>query len=305
MQPPRRSGSDPPAPAGRILSPGTTRDQLLRLGHRPDIQLGQNFLVDGNIVRKSVRMAEVTEGENVVEVGPGLGTLTSALLEAGAIVHAIEFDRRLYQFLNDTLVAAFPGRLHLTEGDAVRFPLAGLAPREDRGFKVVANLPYAISTPWMAAVLAGPLPSRMVLMLQAETAARMTAPHGSKSFSPTSILLQSAYRPAGTHRVARGCFHPRPEVDSTLIRLDLRPDPVRLHPESIEKIRGFFRNRRKQIGSLLKAVNGGLAESFLATLGEAGLTARTRPEAIPLEIWQRFDQLIRDGRSRGGPDAPG
>ena len=284
---------DDASPGGRVLSPSATRRELTRLGHLPDIRLGQNFLVDGNIVRKSVQLAGIEAGDIVVEVGPGLGTLTAALLEAGAIVHAVEFDRRLYQFINDSLVPSSGGRLHLKEGDAVRLPLAGYPANADGGFKIVANLPYAISTPWMAAVLEGPLPSRMVLMLQAETATRMTAPHGSKSFSATSIVLQSAYLPTGTHKVSRACFHPRPDVDSTLIRLDLRPQPVRLHPASIELIRGFFRKRRKQIGSLLKTVDPELAESFLAMLAEAGLSAQTRPEAIPLPVWHQFDQLVR------------
>ncbi|MEZ5276134.1 MAG: 16S rRNA (adenine(1518)-N(6)/adenine(1519)-N(6))-dimethyltransferase RsmA [Opitutaceae bacterium] len=288
-------GPEDAVPEGRVLSPSATRRELTRLGHLPDIRLGQNFLVDGNIVRKSVRLAGIEAGDDVIEVGPGLGTLTAALLGAGAIVHAVEFDRRLYQFLNESLVPSSGGRLHLMEGDAVRFPLAGYPADADGGFKIVANLPYAISTPWMAAVLAGPLPSRMVLMLQAETAARMTAPHGSKSFSATSIVLQSAYLPTGTHKVSRACFHPRPDVDSTLIRLDLRPEPVRLFPASTDLIRGFFRNRRKQIGSLLKTVDPELADSFLVVLDEAGLTAQTRPEAIPLPVWHRFDRLVRTG----------
>jgi 16S rRNA (adenine1518-N6/adenine1519-N6)-dimethyltransferase len=228
----------------------------------------------------------------VVEVGPGLGTLTSALLEAGAIVHAVEFDRDLYQSLHDNLVPAFPDRLFLMQGDAVKAPLAGLPQSPDGTFKIVANLPYAISTPWLMAVLDGPLPSRMVLMLQAETAARITSPHGSKNFSATSVILQSAFRPAGTHRVSPGCFHPRPEVDSTLIRLDLLSRPVRIGPVSKDLIRSIFQKRRKQIGSIIKALRPDLLESFLDLLAANGLSAQTRPEAIPLALWQRLDELV-------------
>lgn len=283
-------------PSGGILSPGTTRRELERIDHRPVTRLGQNFLVDGNIVRKSVQMAEIEPGERVVEIGPGLGTLTSALLEAGAEVHAIEFDRNLARHLSDSVLPEFPG-LHLVQGDAVKQPLGGLPEPASAPFKVVANLPYAISTPWLSALLDGPLPSRIVLMLQAETAARIAAGHGSKDFGAISVVLQSAYQPAGRHKVSRHCFHPRPDVDSALIRLDLRPDPVRLHAESRNLIRQFFQRRRKQIGSLVKGIPDELSIPFLARLEAAGLSHQTRPEAIPLEIWQAFDQMVRDAES--------
>ena len=279
--------------SGRILTPGTTRQELERINHRPVTKLGQNFLVDGNIVRKSLQMAEIGPDDRVVEIGPGLGTLTHALLETGATVQAIEFDRIHHQHLEASISPELASRLTLKQGDAVREPLAGLPDPEALPFKIVANLPYAISTPWLSGILEGPLPSRMVLMLQAETAARLTATHGSKDFGAISIVLQSAYRPAGKHRVSRNCFHPRPEVASALIRLDLRSDPIRLHLASKTLIRQFFRNRRKQIGSLLKAVPTALSTPFLARLETAGLSTQTRPEAIPLELWQDFDRLVR------------
>src|SRR3954466_12623252 len=137
------------------LSPSTTRELLARLNHQPKRFLGQNFLVDGNIVRKSLELAGVQAGDTVVEVGPGLGTLTSALLAAGAEVWAVEKDRQLHAHLLETLVPNQP-RLHLLEGDAMEHPLADLPVDRTPAFKIVANLPYAISTPWMDAVLGGP-----------------------------------------------------------------------------------------------------------------------------------------------------
>src|SRR5688500_1492778 len=151
------------------LSPSATRELLAQLGHSPKRFLGQNFLIDGNIVRKSIELAGVAHDDVVVEVGPGLGTLTSALLEAGARVWAVEKDRTLHAHLEAELAPRFPERFHLLEGDAVAHPLASLPldlARAERGFKIVANLPYAIATPWIDEVLAGPLPARMVLMLQ-------------------------------------------------------------------------------------------------------------------------------------------
>src|SRR2546430_2639366 len=124
------------------LSPSETRDLLAQLNHQPKRFLGQNFLIDGNIVRKSLELAAGQSGDAVVEVGPGLGTLTDALLATGAEVWAVEKDRTLHAHLTETLAKNQP-RLHLLEGDAMEHPLAGFP--GSRSFKIVANLPYAIS----------------------------------------------------------------------------------------------------------------------------------------------------------------
>jgi 16S rRNA (adenine1518-N6/adenine1519-N6)-dimethyltransferase len=288
------------------LSPSATRELLEKLGHQPKRFLGQNFLVDGNIVRKSLELAEVKAGDTVVEIGPGLGTLTSALLEAGAEVWAVEKDRGLHAHLEETLVGQHP-RLHLLEGDAVEHPLAGLsslwagcphpASSVSRGegtaptlkpYKVVANLPYAISTPWMDAVLSGPLPERMVLMLQQEAAQRYVADPGSKQFGAISIFVQSVFVSDQGHKVAAACFFPKPDIESYLLNLARRPVPFVFAPEVKQLIRACFQQRRKQIGSLLrgKLPDGGAA--WLAGLPAAGLDHRARPEDIPVQLWQQL-----------------
>ncbi len=122
------------------LTPSGTRDLLARLGHQPKRFLGQNFLVDGNIVRKSVELAAAAPGDTVVEVGPGLGTLTSALLEAGAEVWAVEKDRQLHAHLTETLVPAHL-RLHLLEGDAMDVLLTDQPPGLRVAFRVFPNIP--------------------------------------------------------------------------------------------------------------------------------------------------------------------
>lgn len=276
--------SDPlPSP----LSPSGTRDALARLGHQPKRFLGQNFLVDGNIVRKSLELAAIAPGDRVVEVGPGLGTLTAALLSAGAEVWAVERDATLHGHLQATLVPAAAGRFHLMEGDAVEQPIAGLPTGlAEAGFKVVANLPYAISTPWMDAVLSGPLPQRMVLMLQFEAAQRYAAEPGTKLFGAISIFLQSAYDLAPGHKVAAACFHPRPDVESYLLHLVRKPAPHVFPAASKALVRTCFQQRRKQIGALLrdKLPDGG--QAWIAQLSAAGLDARARPEDIPTLLWQ-------------------
>jgi len=128
------------------LSPNETRDLLARLSHMPKKWLGQNFLIDGNIVRKSLELGEVKAGDTVLEVGPGLGTLTRTLLCAGTDLYAIEADRTMHFHLTESLLPRFPKTFHLKEGDAVDFPRAGLVDPTDGSFKVIANLPYAIWT---------------------------------------------------------------------------------------------------------------------------------------------------------------
>lgn len=275
------------------LSPTATRDLLARLGHQPKRFLGQNFLVDGNIVRKSLELAEVEAGDAVVEIGPGLGTLTSALLAAGAEVWAVEKDRSLHAHLHESLARQFP-TLHLREGDAVEHPLAGLdpvgagTPPAARPFKIVANLPYAISTPWMDAVLGGPLPERLVLMLQQEAAQRYVAGPGSKQFGAISIFVQSAFAPDRGHKVAAGCFYPKPDIESCLLNLARRPQPFIFAPGIKQLIRACFQQRRKQIGALLRGKLPDLGAAWLALLPAAGLDARARPEDIPVALWQQL-----------------
>lgn len=273
------------------LSPSDTRDLLARLGHSPKRFLGQNFLVDGNIVRKSLALAEVQAGDRVVEVGPGLGTLTTALLEAGAEVWAVEKDRALHAHLAETLGARFRGRFHLLEGDAVEHPLAGLDATGD--FKIVANLPYAIATPWLDAVLSGPLPGRMVLMLQQEAAQRYVAQPGSKSFGAISIFLQSAYAIAPGHKVAAACFHPRPEVESHLLHVVRRPEPFLFSAPVRELIRACFQQRRKQLGALLRSRRPELAPDVRGLLARHGLTEKARPEETPIRCWQELAQVVQ------------
>lgn len=269
------------------LTPKSTRELLARLGHEPKRFLGQNFLVDGNIVRKSLELGGITAGDTVVEIGPGLGTLTGALLDAGAEVWAVEKDRNLHAHLTETL-ARDHLRFHLLEGDAVEHPLAGLPPAHTARFKIVANLPYAIATPWLDGVLSGSLPERMVLMLQQEAAQRYVAQPGSKTFGAISIFLQAAYDVAPGHKVDGSCFFPQPDIESYLLHLTRQPEPFIFPAAAKAVIRACFQQRRKQIGGLLrgKLSDGGAA--WLARLQAAGLGPHTRPEQIPVALWRQL-----------------
>lgn len=273
------------------LSPSSTRAQLEQLGHRPNRQLGQNFLIDGNIVRKSLELAGVGPGTRVVEIGPGLGTLTGELLAAGAEVWAVEFDPRLYAHLTADLLPRTQGRLHLLHGDAVDHPLAGYDPAGG-DFKIVANLPYAISSPWFEGILAGPLPECTVLMVQRETADRFLAAPGTKSFGAISVFLQSAFLAAPGHAVSRGCFYPVPDIDSYLLNLRRRPTPYRFGDATRQLVRACFQQRRKQIGALLRRHAPDAVAVWEPALLAAGLSLLSRPEQIPVALWQQLDRQL-------------
>lgn len=308
------------------LSPNQTRTLLEQLAHQPNKKLGQNFLVDGNIVRKSVELAELRPGDAVVEIGPGLGTLTAALLETGAEVWAVERDPVLAAHLRAQFLPEQPGskkpdgptdsrhppadtprrvfgtggisvsvcgRLHLIEGDCLDAPRATLPDSvAATGYTIVANLPYAVSTPWMEAVLAGPLPQRMVLMLQKEAGDRYAARHGSKNFGAISIFLQSAYTVAGKHLVAASCFHPAPKVDSLLLRLDRKPNTLHFTAAARACVRRIFTQRRKQLGALCRKDPEPSAQAWFEQLLAAGVPPTVRPEEVPLEHWQALAQVL-------------
>jgi len=269
------------------LSAAETKELLLRLGHRPRHALGQNFLVDGNIVRKSLEMGEVVAGDQVVEIGPGLGTLTRTLLGAGARVHAIEADPAMAAHLRSFLAPHLGQALVVTEGDAVEHPLAGLETAKDGSFKVIANLPYAISTPWMDALCRGPHPSLMVLMLQREAAERLTAPVGGAHWSAATAQVALAFEKVRIHPVPSQSFNPPPKVDSCLLLLRRRPDARRLSPRAREVARGLFTLRRKQLGSSVRTLFPDAPDvaAWLAGLGAYGLSPTSRPQEVPTEAW--------------------
>lgn len=271
------------------LTPSRTTELLREIGHAPVKKLGQNFLIDSNIVRKSLELADVRAGDEIVEVGPGLGTLTGALLGAGARVHAVELDRELFAFLKDRCVSE---KFSLINADAVEFPRADLPEDFSAEFKVVANLPYAISTPWLDKILSGRLPCAMSLMLQKEAADRFCARDGG-DYSPISICLGQAYEISARHKVSASCFYPKPSVDSVLLALRRRENPFVFKPATKEIMRYAFSKRRKQIASIAKSA-GEFADVMLRWLEtDAGISGDIRPERIGAEHWRALDAMVK------------
>lgn len=269
------------------LSITALKQLLAHIDHTPQKHLGQNFLVDHNILKKALEWADPKEGEVFIEVGPGLGTLSQALLKKGVQLYAVEKDPKLAAYLKDTLAKDFQN-FHILEADAVDAPLAGYS--DPQPCKLLANLPYSIASPWLGALLQSKvLPRSLVLFLQKEVADRFLAEEGSKERGALSLFLQAAYAPLGRHRVAPTCFYPAPQVDSVLLLLQRRADPYRFKLATQACIRDFFTQRRKQIGNLCKNLSTQSLENWINGLAAAGLTAESRPEDLPLWAWQMLD----------------
>ncbi|MAI44172.1 MAG: ribosomal RNA small subunit methyltransferase A [Puniceicoccaceae bacterium] len=268
------------------LNPNQTHTILNALGHSPNKKLGQNFLIDGNIVRKSIELAGIYKNEAIVEIGPGLGTLSKAILSTGAQLFAVEKDKTLANYLEET-ISKDSDNFHLLNEDCLKKPLGSLMDQnQTNDFKIVANLPYAVATPWLEAVLSTALPTRMVLMLQKEAADRYNAQPKTKNFGAISIFLQSAYIVHSTHTVSASCFYPKPKVDSTLIRLDLKQSAICFSKETKALIRTIFTQRRKQIASLCKKSDNEVIKHWLESLFTKGYTQSVRAEEIDLPSWQ-------------------
>ena len=268
------------------LNPNQTHTILNALGHSPNKKLGQNFLIDGNIVRKSIELAGISKNEAIVEIGPGLGTLSKAILSTGAQLFAVEKDKTLANYLEET-ISKDSDNLHLLNEDCLKKPLGSLMDQnQTNDFKIVANLPYAVATPWLEAVLSTALPTRMVLMLQKEAADRYNAQPKTKNFGAISIFLQSAYIVHSTHTVSASCFYPKPKVYSTLIRLDLKQSAICFSKETKALIRTIFTQRRKQIASLCKKSDNEVIKHWLESLFTKGYTQSVRAEEIDLPSWQ-------------------
>lgn len=256
------------------------------IGRRPNRGLSQNFLIDENVASKIVKTARVVSKDPILEIGPGPGSLTEKLLEAGGIVYAVEKDPVFAKEL-DRLQTP-DGRLNSFEGDFLKFSLSDLpAP-----LKVVANLPYHITTPILEKLLESrSYFSTLTLMVQSELADRISAKAGSKDFSSLSLFLQFHTTLITSFKVASSCFYPQPNVDSKVIHLALRQPPLEESAPFFTLVRQSFQKRRKMLRtSLQSAYPSTLLESALM---HAHVKTDARPEALSLEQWIAFYQYLK------------
>lgn len=266
---------------------------------RPRKSLGQHFLSDPGILRKIVEGAGVEPGERILEIGPGPGGLTRALLAAGARVWALEADPRMVAHLE---AQALPG-LYVRLGDALEADYPALAAQAGGPLHLVANLPYNISGPLLARLLRQRRAfTSFTLMLQREVGERLLAPPGTRQRGSLSVLAQIFCRLDLLLRVAPGSFRPPPKVESVVLRLDLRPEPLRpLRDEDAlwTAVRTGFGQRRKMLRNPLRALAG---QDLEAVLRAAGLSGRERPESLSAQAWIALaDALAERGLVRGGP----
>lgn len=256
---------------------------------RPRKSWGQHFLIDYNIQRKIVDAAEIRSGERVVEIGPGRGILTKGLLDRGAEVTAIEIDPQMIDFIKAEI--ADP-RLHLITGDALRYRYEDIpAP-----YKIVANLPYNISTPLLFRFLQERRRvERMVLMLQKEVAERLAAGIGSKSYGAISVILQFYAEIRMAFTVSQSCFRPRPQVGSAVVTiqfLSVPRTPVRDEALFIGVVKGAFSHRRKRLTNALTDA-GFPRERIESALLEMGLDRTRRGETLALSEFAALSDLLK------------
>jgi 16S rRNA (adenine1518-N6/adenine1519-N6)-dimethyltransferase len=267
-----------------LLGPADVRELAAALGVRPTKQRGQNFVIDANTVRRIVRTAQVTGEDAVVEVGPGLGSLTLGLLEAARHVTAIEIDEVLAGALPGTVAARLPGaadRFDLVHADALGVTeLPGPPPTA-----LVANLPYNVAVPVLLHMLATfPGIERTLVMVQSEVADRLAARPGSKVYGVPSVKANwyAEVRRAGA--IGRNVFWPAPNVDSGLVSL-VRRDPPKTtasRAEVFAAVDAAFAQRRKTLRAALAGWAGSAAAAE-AALVAAGVSPQARGEALTVE----------------------
>jgi 16S rRNA (adenine1518-N6/adenine1519-N6)-dimethyltransferase len=259
------------------------REALAEHGLMARKAFGQHFLLDLNITRKIARLAGFAPGERVIEVGPGPGGLTRALLEAGARVTAIEKDPRFRPLLEDLAEAAAPGALSLVFADALGADEAALLDGEP--CQVVSNLPYNVGTALLVKWLTGPwTPLAMTLMFQKEVAQRIVAPVGGSAYGRLAVIAQATCETQVVMEVPARAFTPPPKVESAVVRLvprAERPSPPRL--DALQKLTAAaFGQRRKMLRASLKALGGE------PLIGAAGLDPRARAETVDIEGFLRL-----------------
>jgi 16S rRNA (adenine1518-N6/adenine1519-N6)-dimethyltransferase len=264
------------------------REVLARLEQRARRRFGQHFLTDVGVVERIVRGARVAPGERVVEIGPGLGILTAALVAAGAEVTAVELDRDLAEHVRST----FP-MVRLIEGDAVKVDWAELGVGQP--YKIVANLPYNVGTTLTMQLVRKPeLFTSLTVMLQLEVIQRLCAEPGSKTYGALSVEVQVRARPTFLMMVPPERFHPRPKVDSAVVRLDLLPEPAvgGVSPAFFDAVvRAAFSQRRKTVLNSLGARFG--RDAAREALAQAAISSELRAEQLDLDAFRRVAGALR------------
>jgi len=275
----------------KIYKPSELRAFLLARGIRPKKGLSQNFLIDGNIIQKIIKSAKVEPSDLVIEIGPGPGALTQALLDAGAEVIAIEKDRSLAADL--ARLQTEDNRLNIQCEDALCFPLADIL--QGRPAKVVANLPYQITTPLLTTLLPlYPAITSLTVMVQKEFAARLKAKPHSEDYSSITLFFEFYATLSSHFLVSPSCFYPQPSVYSSVVHCSLHAPPL-----PAQKIEPFFQLTRTAFQQRRKMLKVSCKELFNSTLleealGQLNLPIKARPEELSLSQFLDLFALLWD-----------
>ncbi len=279
-------------------NPTNTIEILKKYGFSFQKKFGQNFLIDNNILEKIVENAGVTKDDLVIEIGPGIGTLTQHLCEHAREVVAVEIDKKLIPILEDTLSEY--DNVRVINEDILKVDVNKIAEERNGGknVKVVANLPYYITTPIIMGLFESNLPLESItVMVQKEVAERMQEGPGTKDYGALSLAVQFYSKPKVVLNVPAGCFMPKPNVDSAVIKLEKYEQPpveVKDSKKMFEIIRAAFNQRRKTLTNSI--ANSGELNYSKDDVGKAletmGLLSTVRGEALTLEQFAKLSDLL-------------
>ena len=282
----------------KLSNPQRTIEVIKKYNFNFQKKFGQNFLVDAHVLNKIIAGAGVTKDDCVLEIGPGIGTLTQYLAEAARKVIAVEIDRNLIPILADTLSEY--DNITVINEDILKVDIQALVNEHNNGrpIKVVANLPYYITTPIIMGLFESHVPiDNLTVMVQKEVAKRMEVGPGTKDYGALSLAVQYYAKPYIVANVPCNCFMPRPNVDSAVIRLtrhDAPPIEVADERKMFAMIRAAFNQRRKTlVNAVSNAPELGISkDALLSALEEVGLSATIRGEALTLEQFARLTNTI-------------
>lgn len=281
----------------KLSNPQKTIEVIQKYEFTFQKKFGQNFLIDSHVLNKIIASADITKDDFVLEIGPGIGTMTQYLAEAAGHVLAVEIDKTLIPILHETLSAY--DNVEVINEDVLKLDICKIVEEKNGGkpVKVVANLPYYITTPIIMGLLESHVPVESItVMVQKEVAMRMQAGPGTKDYGALSLAVQYYCEPYIAANVPPNCFMPRPNVGSAVIRLTSHKKSVAVKNEKLmfDIIRASFNQRRKTLVNGLYNV-GGLnksKEELAAVLESIGLAANVRGETLTLEQFAALSDAL-------------
>ena len=278
-----------------MLTQSQLKELFIKYNFSPLKRFGENYLIDGNVKDKIVAEALAGTGDTILEIGPGLGALTFDLAANRAAVFAVEKDKKAFEILKDLVKDDLP-KLKIFNEDILKYDLSKVYTGDK--IRVIGNLPYYITTPVIEYIIENrEIIESALIVIQKEVALRLLAPPGSKDRSSISCFVQYYTKPEYLYTIKRTSFYPVPDVDSSLLRLDILHKPahhVRDEPVFFKIVRGAFNQRRKSIINSLsrEAVLDIPKEKLMGILKELGIDPASRPEDLPLSSFASIANAV-------------